>query len=163
MFKKTLNCRESILIYRIGDNLFASDSDQVRNILDTSCIIKDWEQQSLVTNINGKRIPLFNISERLGNKKTESIHRVIIVMETKNYNTPIISFMVDEIKKLIDVKNEDYIKLPCIGFKNCEKYIKKMVKINNEFIGILDIENLINSENERIKNQYSNQKQAIYH
>ncbi|HAF31007.1 MAG TPA: hypothetical protein DCG75_18370 [Bacteroidales bacterium] len=161
MFKETLNTRKSFLIYRIGDNLFASDSDQVRNIVDTTFIVKDSEQQSLIININGKEIPVFNISEIIGNKKPESTNQLIIVMEIKNYKSQITSFIVDEVKELIDIQNENCIKIPMNEIKYCERYINKMVKINNEFIGILDIENLVNSEVDVIKNQFSKQKHAI--
>jgi len=161
MYKENFNYNKSFLVYRIGDDLFASDSDQVRNILDTSYISKNSPQHSPVININGNEIPLLDIAQKMDISNPTQINPCLIIIDFNNNESEMIGIIVDEVKALIDIQNENFVEVPRIGSLYREEYINRIAKINEEIIRILDLKNIVNREFKILKNSHMYQKQIV--
>ena len=161
MHKEVLIQKNSFLVYRIGADLFASNSDEVRNILEVSMVIKDKDAGSQFINNNGNKIPIYEIAEDLSIAQNRDINSSVLVLEMSNIKL-MAGFVVDEVISLVDIKQENLIEIPRIGNKYRLEYIDRIAKINEKIIRILNIQNIITRNVNLLKSSNLKQKQIVF-
>ncbi len=95
-----------------------------------------------VTNIRGNIIPIISLAKRFELKQGRiSKKTCILVVTIKDEEEKIeIGVVVDMVNQVFDILPSDMEELPSLGTSIQKKFIKKIGKVQNSFIPILDME-----------------------
>jgi len=135
------------LTFYINDKDFALDVLSVKEIIPYGKITKIPTMQSFVVgvmNIRGMAVPIIDIGIRLeigAVKETPKRSIIIVSLEIEDELTDI-GFIVSQVNQVFSIEPVDLETTPSFGTKVRKDFIKNIGKINNEFITILDIENI---------------------
>jgi len=152
------------LVYRIGDDLFASKADQIRKILDVSCLYsqKDMRPFNYSLNLCGEVVPIYDIAEKLGLSKTKiNFKTCILIMQVSNQSYKKYGFIVSEVKSLIDIKSKDIKDMP-VGAKYKLNSIDKFIEMNEQIVRRIDFEKLLYDNSKRSLIKLHNKPKMIY-
>ena len=132
-------------IFKIGDELFGIGIDRVVEILKVQKIFTIPglpEFLSGVMSVRGSIVPVIDLRRRFGIKPSGNKERIIIV----RYGQEKISFLVDDIKEILSLSPEEIRTPPSIfkGFKT--EYLTGLGKHDERIIILLNIDNLLTSE-----------------
>ena len=132
-------------IFKIGDELFGIGIDRVVEILKVQKIFTIPglpEFLSGVMSVRGSIVPVIDLRRRFGIKPSGNKERIIIV----RYGKEKISFLVDDIKEILSLTPEEIRTPPSIfkGFKT--EYLTGLGKHGERIIILLNIDNLLTSE-----------------
>lgn len=142
---------KSFLTFRIGEETFAANVSHVLNILEMLKITKvpkAPEYMRGVINLRGSVLPVLDTRLKFGMPKGEiTKNTCILVMELKNNNeTVTIGAIVDSVQEVLEIEEEDIQAPPSIGTKFKNEYLLGMVKSDDKFVMIIDVEKIFNSE-----------------
>jgi purine-binding chemotaxis protein CheW len=137
------------LTFFINDEIFALDVLNVKEIIPFGKITKIPTMQPFVLgvmNIRGMAVPIIDIANRLSlesvsNKTTKTI--IIVTLELDDEKTDI-GFIVSRVNQVFTIEDINLETTPSFGTKLRKDFIKNIGKIDNNFITILDIENIFN-------------------
>ncbi len=139
------------LSFKLGDEIFAVDVAQVREILDVITITKvpqtpDFMQG--VINLRGSVVPVMDMRLKFGMPPTErTVNTCIIVMEViQDGETMVLGSLADSVQEVLDLEPEQIESPPRIGTRLRSSYIKGMGKQNERFIIILDIDRIFSAD-----------------
>jgi purine-binding chemotaxis protein CheW len=132
-------------IFKIGDEIFGIGIDRVVEILKVQKIFTIPglpEFLSGVMSVRGNIVPVIDLRRRFGIKPSGNKERIIIV----RYGQEKISFLVDDIKEILSLSPEEIRTPPSIfkGFKT--EYLTGLGKHGDRIIILLNIDNLLTSE-----------------
>jgi len=132
-------------IFKIGDEIFGIGIDRVVEILKVQKIFTIPglpEFLSGVMSVRGNIVPVMDLRRRFGIKPAGNKERIIIV----RYGQEKISFLVDDIKEILSLTPEEIRTPPSIfkGFKT--EYLTGLGKHGERIIILLNIDNLLTSE-----------------
>ena len=132
-------------IFKIGDELFGIGIERVVEILKVQKIFTIPglpEFLSGVMSVRGNIVPVIDLRRRFGIKPAGNKERIIIV----RYGQEKISFLVDDIKEILSLTPEEIRTPPSIfkGFKT--EYLTGLGKHGERIIILLNIDNLLTSE-----------------
>jgi len=132
-------------IFKIGDEIFGIGIDRVVEILKVQKIFTIPglpEFLSGVMSVRGNIVPVIDLRRRFGIKPAGNKERIIIV----RYGQEKISFLVDDIKEILSLTPEEIRTPPSIfkGFKT--EYLTGLGKHGERIIILLNIDNLLTSE-----------------
>jgi len=132
-------------IFKIGDELFGIGIERVVEILKVQKIFTIPglpEFLSGVMSVRGNIVPVIDLRRRFGIKPSGNKERIIIV----RYGQEKISFLVDDIKEILSLSPEQIKTPPSIfkGFKT--EYLTGLGKHGERIIILLNIDNLLTSE-----------------
>ena len=132
-------------IFKIGDEIFGIGIDRVVEILKIQKIFTIPglpEFLSGVISVRGNIVPVMDLRRRFGIKPSGNKERIIIV----RYGQEKISFLVDDIKEILSLSAEEIRTPPSIfkGFKT--EYLTGLGKHDERIIILLNIDNLLTSE-----------------
>ena len=132
-------------IFKIGDEIFGIGIDRVVEILKVQKIFTIPglpEFLSGVMSVRGSIVPVIDLRRRFGIKPSGNKERIIIV----RYGQEKISFLVDDIKEILSLTPEEIRTPPSIfkGFKT--EYLTGLGKHGERIIILLNIDNLLTSE-----------------
>ncbi len=140
----TENKTNQYLTFKLGDEEYAIDVSNIREILEYSKITKipctrDYMQG--VINLRGNVVPVINFHLKFGMNKTEyTVDTCIIVMEVKiNNEVIILGAIADSVDEVIELDHTQIEPAPEIGTKLNREFIKGIGKRNNKFIIIINI------------------------
>jgi len=136
---------QKFTIFKIGDEIFGIGIDRVVEILKIQKIFTIPglpEFLSGVMSVRGNIVPVMDLRRRFGIKPSGNKERVIIV----RYGQEKISFLVDDIKEILSLSAEEIRTPPSIfkGFKT--EYLTGLGKHDERIIILLNIDNLLTSE-----------------
>ena len=139
------------LSFKLGDEIFAVDVAQVREILDVITITKvpqtpDFMQG--VINLRGSVVPVMDMRLKFGMPPTErTVNTCIIVMEViQDGETMVLGSLADSVQEVLDLEPDQIEPAPRIGTRLRSDFIKGMGKQNERFIIILDIDRIFSAD-----------------
>ncbi len=138
------------LSFKLGEEIFAVDVAQVREILDVITITKvpqtpDFMQG--VINLRGSVVPVMDMRLKFGMPPTErTVNTCIIVMEViQDGETMVLGSLADSVQEVLDLGPDQIEPAPRIGTRLRSDFIKGMGKHDERFIIILDIDRIFNA------------------
>lgn len=139
---------QKFAVFRISDEVFGIPIERVVEIIKLQKVftvpgLPDF--LSGVMNVRGLVIPLIDLRKRFGTGPSGKKERIIVV----RFEQEKLGFLVDEVKDILSVSAQEMTKPPSIfkGFKT--EYIMGLGRKDGNIIIILNIDNLLTSE-ERI-------------
>jgi purine-binding chemotaxis protein CheW len=136
---------QNFLTFRLGDEKFAASLDKALNILEMLPITKvpqSPEYMKGVINRRGEIIPIIDIRMKFGMEPIVVSKRTVIIIFRVEIQgeTADVGAMVDEPGTVIEVSEADITPPPSIGAKYKSELVKGMLKVDNDFIMLLEID-----------------------
>jgi len=139
------------MTFKLGDELFAIDVAQVREVLEVSQITKvptapDYMRG--VVNVRGQATPAVDLRLRFGLPKgTDTVHTRIIVMELElDGEATVLGGIADSVHEVIELDPANIDPPPRIAMRWRTDFIQGMGKRGDEFIIILDVNSVFSSQ-----------------
>lgn len=141
----------SFLTFKLNDETFAANVEKVLNILELTKITKipkAPEYMVGVINLRGTVLPVVDTKVRFDIGKTEFTNNTcILVMNIDiNENKVHIGALVDSVQEVIEIETNRVEPPPSIGDKYKSDFIEGMVRHNDEFIMLLDMDKIFSSD-----------------
>lgn len=138
------------LTFKLGEEVFALDVAEVREILDFTTLTKVPRTPSYmrgVINLRGSVVPVMDLRLKLGMSSTvQTVNSCIIVVELTIEGQPIvIGVLADAVQEVIDLEPDQIEPAPRIGTKLDMEFILGMGKHNGIFMMILDIDKVFDT------------------
>ena len=136
---------------KLGDELFAIDVAQVREVLEISQITKVPTTPAYmrgVVNVRGQATPVVDLRLRFGLPKGgDSVHTRIIVMELQlDGEATVLGGVADSVHEVIELDPAHINPPPRIAMRWRTDFIQGMGKRGEDFIIILDVNAVFSSE-----------------
>jgi purine-binding chemotaxis protein CheW len=139
------------ITFKLGDELFAINVSQVREVLEVTQITKvptapDYMRG--VVNVRGKAIPVVDLRLRFGlSKNADTVHTRVIVMELDvDGEVTVIGGIADSVHEVIELEPSQINPPPRIAMRWKSELIKGMGRRGDEFTIVLDINAVFSSE-----------------
>ncbi len=150
------------LAFNLESEIFAFDISKVREVLEFDSVTKVPQTPDMmkgVINLRGSVVPVIDMRIKFGMGEIEkTVNTVIIIIEIIiDEETTMIGALVDSVKEVMDLDSEHIEPPPSIGTKLNTDFIRGMGKQNDEFIIILDIENIFSAEEISMVQQVNDQ------
>ena len=136
---------------KLGNELFAINVAQVREVLEVSTITKvptapDYMRG--VVNVRGKAIPVVDLRLRFGLPATvDSVSTRVVVMELQlDGETTMLGGMADSVHEVIEIEPSSIEPPPRIAMRWRTDFIQGMGRSGDDFIIILDVNAVFASE-----------------
>jgi purine-binding chemotaxis protein CheW len=143
----------SYLTFKLGEELYAANVKNVTNIVELSKITKVPrvpEYMLGIVNLRGMVLPVIDTRKKFSLPVTEStVNTCILVLEVViNNNIVMIGALVDGVKEVIEIDNDDIKDPPSIGFNLNKFFITGVYKKKDEegFIMILDMDSVFSTD-----------------
>lgn len=138
------------LTFKLGEETFALDVAEVREILDFTSVTKVPRTPLFmrgVINLRGSVVPVMDLRLKFGMSATQqTVNSCIIVVEmSMEGDTVVIGVLADAVQEVIDLEPEQIEPAPRIGTKLNMEFILGMGKHNGAFMMILDIDKIFES------------------
>jgi purine-binding chemotaxis protein CheW len=146
-----INETAQYITFKLGDELFAINVAQVREVLELPLITKvptapDYMRG--VVNVRGKAIPVVDLRLKFGLPSTpDTINSRIVVLELElDGETTVVGGIADSVHEVIELEADQINPPPRIAMRWRTELIQGMGKRGEEFIIILDINKVFSSE-----------------
>jgi purine-binding chemotaxis protein CheW len=141
----------SYLTFKLGDELFAAKVSKVNEILEIPKITRvprSPEFMRGVVNLRGNVLSVIDSRIKFGLPSTEdTINTCIIVMNIQVDNQELtLGMIADAVKEVVEIDHESIQAPPEMGSKYKSQFIDGMVKSDDQFIMLLNIDALFSSE-----------------
>ncbi len=139
------------LTFILGDEVFALDVAQVREVLDLTTITKVPRAPEFmrgVINVRGSVVPVVDLRMKFGLPQAEStMNTRIIVMEIAlDGETTVLGAIADSVQEVIELEPGLIEEPPRIGSRWRTEFIKGIGKRDGKFIIILDIDRIFSTD-----------------
>lgn len=146
-----INETNQYLTFRLGDEMFAINVAQVREVLDISTITRVPRAPEFmrgVINVRGSVVPVVDLRQKFGMSGTEhTVDSRIVVMELSlDGDLTVLGAMADSVHEVMELETENIEEPPSIGSRWRTEFIKGIGKSNEEFIIILDIDRVFSTD-----------------
>jgi purine-binding chemotaxis protein CheW len=153
------------MTFKLGDELFAINVAQVREVLEVPQITKvptAPQYMKGVVNVRGQSIPVVDLRVRFGLPKgTETVQTRIIVMELAlDGEVAILGGMADSVHEVIELEPGNINPPPKIAMRWRTEFIQGMGKRGEEFIIILDFNSVFSSDELTLVRELAPEAQA---
>lgn len=145
------------MTFKLGDELFAIDVAQVREVLEVSQITKvptAPEYMRGVVNVRGQATPVVDLRLRFGLPRVaDTVNTRIIVMELElDGEATVLGGIADSVHEVIEIEPGNIHPPPRIAMRWKTEFIKGMGKRGDEFIIILDVNAVFSSDSTLLTN-----------
>lgn len=132
------------ITFKLGDELFAINVAQVREVLDLSQITRVPTAPDFmrgVVNVRGSAVPVVDLRLKFGLPSIpDTVHTRIVVMELElEGETTVLGGLADSVHDVIELEPAQINEPPRIGMRWRSDLIQGMGKQGDQFIIILDI------------------------
>ncbi len=139
------------LTFRLGEEVFAIDIAQVREVLDYTPVTRVPRTPDFmcgVINLRGSVVPVVDMRLKFGMPKTEkTINTCIIIMEiSAEGGRAQMGALADSVQEVVELEPGSIEPAPKIGAGLRVDFIKGMGKRDEKFIIILDIDRVFSEE-----------------
>jgi purine-binding chemotaxis protein CheW len=139
------------MTFKLGDELFAIDVAQVREVLEVSRITKVPTAPVYmrgVTNVRGQATPVVDLRMRFGLPPgADTVNTRIIVMELElDGEAAVLGGIADSVHEVIELDPENVDPPPRIAMRWRTEFIQGMGKRGEDFIIILDVNAVFSTE-----------------
>lgn len=137
--------------FKIGEEIFALDVAQVREILDFTIITKVPRSPAFmrgVINVRGTVVPVVDLRLKLDMMPVErTVDTRIVVVEVVNRNEAmVIGVLADSVHNVIDIASDQIEATPRVGTQFDTDFIKGIGKQQDDFIIMLDINRIFSGD-----------------
>lgn len=137
--------KEQIFFFISNSDIYALEAVNVIEIIEHQHIthvplMKEYVRG--VTNVRGNIIAVIDLLKRLGLKQSNRPKKNFFVIVNKKYMDKEIqiAMVIDKVFEVDEISQENIDSPPDFGTKVDKAYIKQMVKYNDEYIPVLDID-----------------------
>ena len=139
------------LTFRLGEEVFALDISQVREVLDKTAITLVPRMPAFmrgVINLRGSVVPVVDLRLKFGMTETvNTVNTCIIIVEVDLETERIVlGALVDSVQEVIDLDPGQIEPAPRIGTSLDAAFIRGMGKRDEHFVIILDIDKVFSSQ-----------------
>ena len=139
------------LAFKLDQEIYALDIEQVREVLDFTKVTKIPQMPEFmrgVINLRGGVIPVVDLRFKFNMSATEkTLDTCIIIIEiTIDQEVKILGVLADSVQEVMNLDSDQIEPPPSIGTRLDTKFIKGMGKKNDDFIIILDINRVFSSD-----------------
>lgn len=147
----TITETSQYITFKLGDESFALNVAQVREVLEVSQITKVPTAPAYmrgVVNVRGKAIPVVDLRLKFGlSAVPDTVHTRILVIELElDGETTVIGGVADSVHEVIELEPGQINPPPRIAMRWRTELIQGMGRRGDEFIIILDIQEVFSSE-----------------
>ncbi len=140
----------SYLTFRLGDEIFAANVGKVLEILEIPQITKvprSPEFMRGVINLRGSVLPVIDTRTKFGLPPIDdTVNTCILVISVIiGEQTVTIGATADSVQEVMEIEEKQIQAPPSIGSKFKSEFIEGMVKINEQFIMILNLDTVFSS------------------
>ena len=151
MSPKAANHISTYLTFGLGDETFAFDVNNVKEVLDLSDITKVPRTPDFmrgVINLRGAVVPVVDMRVKFGLPVLEdTVDTCIIVAEVDmDGEITVIGALADSVREVFQIDEAEIEPPPSIGMQLDTEFIRGMGKQGEEFIIILDVNRIFSSE-----------------
>lgn len=142
---------QSYLTFRLGNEIFAANVSKVLEILEIPKITKVPRSPAFmrgVINLRGSVLPVIDMRAKFGLATlTDTVNSCIVVMSiTIEAQTIVLGGVVDGVQEVMEVESKDMQAAPTVGTKYRTEFIDGMVKLNDQFIMLLNLDLVFSNE-----------------
>lgn len=146
------------ITFRLGDELFAINVAQVREVLDLSLITKVPNAPPYmrgVVNVRGNSIPVADLRLKFGLPPVpDTVNTRIVVLELEiDGETAILGGLADSVHEVIELEPDQINEAPRIAMRWRSEMIQGIGKRNDHFIIILDINKVFSAQDHALLRQ----------
>jgi purine-binding chemotaxis protein CheW len=154
----------SYLTFKLGEEEFGAHVSQVLNILEMTRITevpKTPDYMKGVINLRGTVLPIIDTRIKFGLPETEYTNNTCIVVMDLDLDgeTVHIGAIVDEVLSVIEIEQDQIEPPPSIGNKYKSEFIFGMAKVQEQFVMLLDMQKVLNSDEMAEITQATQEKQ----
>jgi purine-binding chemotaxis protein CheW len=139
------------MTFKLGDELFAINVSQVREVLEVPQITKvptSPDYMRGVVNVRGQAIPVVDLRLRFGlPRSADTLNTRIVVMELElDGEAAVLGGIADSVHEVIELEPESINPPPRIAMRWRTDFIRGMGRRGDEFIILLDVNAVFSSE-----------------
>ncbi len=139
------------ITFRLGDELFAINVSQVREVLELTQITKVPTAPAYmrgVVNVRGSAIPVVDLRMKFGLPRvTDTVNTRVVVLELDiDGEETVLGGIADSVHEVIEFENSDIKPPPTIAMRWRSEFIRGMGKRGDQFVIILDIDAIFSSD-----------------
>jgi purine-binding chemotaxis protein CheW len=139
------------LTFKLEDELFALDIEQVREVLDFTSITKVPQTPDYmrgVINLRGRVVPVVDLRLKFGKTMAEqTVNTCVIIVEVQMDGEKVVmGAMADAVQEVLDLEPDQIEPPPRLGTKLNTEFIRGMGKHADQFIIILDIDRVFSCD-----------------
>jgi purine-binding chemotaxis protein CheW len=139
------------LSFKLDEEIFALDISKVREVLDFTTVTKVPKTPEFmrgIINLRGSVVPVVDMRLKFGMSETEkTVNTCIIIVETVLEGEKImIGALADSVQEVFDLEADQIEPPPKIGTRLNIDFIKGMGKRDEEFVIILNIDEVFSAE-----------------
>ena len=139
------------LSFKLGDELFAADVAKVLEILEVPKITKVPKSPGYlrgVINLRGNVLPVIDSRVKFGLPfQPDTISTCIVVLTVQMENESLVlGALVDSVQEVIEIGPGQIQPAPSIGVKYRSEFIDGMVKIEEQFLMLLNLDKVFSSD-----------------
>jgi len=154
------------LTFRLGDELFAIDVGQVREVLEMETITavpNALEFMRGIINVRGSVVPVVDLRAKFGMSAIENtVHTRVVVMELDlDGEVNVLGALADSVHEVIELNPDTIEPPPRLGNRWRSQFIKGVGKRDERFILILDIEKVFSLEELTTLVEHSAEKEPV--
>ena len=151
MSVQSINTTCQYITFKLGDELFAINVTQVREVLDLSLITRvptSPDYMRGVVNVRGSAIPVVDLRLKFGlAKSADTVQTRIVVLELElDGETIVLGGLADSVHEVIELEPGQIDEPPHIGMRWRTELIQGMGKRGDQFIIIIDISRVFSSD-----------------
>ena len=151
MNKEQITAAESYLSFRLGEEVFAASVAQVIEILEVPKITRVPKSPAYmrgVLNLRGSVLPVIDTRLKFGMPATiDTVNTCIMVLSVQIDNESfVLGALVDAVQEVFEISQADIKTAPSIGSKYKSEFIEGMVKANEQFIMMLNLDKVFSSD-----------------
>ena len=142
---------QSYLTFRLDDEVFAASVENVLEILELSRITKVPRSPQFmrgVINLRGNVLPVIDTRLKFGLEKTEdTVNSCIMVLSVEvEQKRTMLGALVDAVQEVFEITKSQIQEPPTIGSKYKSEFITGMIRVDQAFIMLLDIDRIFSTE-----------------
>lgn len=142
---------EQYVTFSLGEELFGFEVSRTREILSLTPVTKvpqTPDYQLGVINLRGQVVPVIDMRLKLGlpaGDETEDTCIIVVDVQVDG-ETITVGALADAVREVLDIRNDQIEPPPRIGTRLKTEFITGMGKIDEQFMILLNIDRIFNSE-----------------
>ena len=142
---------DSYLTFRMNDEHFAVSVGKVTELLEMLPIThvpKSPEFMRGVINLRGAVVPVIDTRVKFSlPTASDTIDTCIVVINiSQDSDTVKIGAIVDSVSEVIEIAGEKILALPAVGNKENSQFIQGVIKLDEKFIMVLDVDKVFTND-----------------
>jgi purine-binding chemotaxis protein CheW len=151
MNKEQVVSAQSYLSFRLGEEVFAASVAKVMEILEVPKITKVPKSPAYmrgVVNLRGSVLPVIDTRLKFGMPTaSDTVNTCIMVLNVQLDNESyVLGALVDAVQEVFEITEDEIKPAPSIGSKYKSEFIEGMVKANEQFIMLLNLDKVFSSD-----------------